>query len=107
MTCAKAHVRAEIITPDGQWASGTNACRNPQDTCPRQGDAYRRNDYTLCQSVCDQPAHAEIAALTALTAAGHSPQGATAYVYHHRVCPACQEALSRAGVAKIVCMPDG
>ena len=97
--CAKLTVTAAIVTDDGGFFWGTNAVRRPQAACPRVGDAYQRNAYELCRLVCDQPGHAE---MIALAKAGELAEGATIYVSHHRICPDCQAALERAGIARII-----
>lgn len=99
MTCAKTHVTARLVATNSREYHGANNCLNPQPTCPRQAAEYARNDYRLCLEVCQQPGHAEV---MALEAAGPAAQGGTMYVNHHRVCPACQAAMDRAGVRKVV-----
>lgn len=88
--CAKTTVKCTIISPSGSW-TGTNACRNPQPTCPRgPGEGYEK-----CKSICDQIGHAEI---VALQAAGESARGGVAWVEYFYVCGSCQKALDEAGV---------
>ena len=101
--CAKARVTATITLPDGRVFRGSNDVRNPQPSCPRIGQAYARDDYRLCQEVCDQPAHAEMVARDAVLAAGATLRGAMVRVSHNRCCWRCQETLERYGVASIQC----
>jgi len=81
-----------LITKDGERFVGTNACRNPQLSCPRaDGEGYEK-----CKSICDQPGHAEE---QALELAGPKAVGAMAYITGHRyACPNCQVELFKAGV---------
>lgn len=103
MTCAKVHVEATLVTVTGERYTGTNAVSNPQTSCPRVGAAYAHEDYRLCQSVCQQPHHAEVAALSAAIKAGARIQGSTMYVNHNRVCSNCARALNEAGVSSVIC----
>ncbi len=95
MTCAKQLVRATIITPDGRRFVGTNACTNPQASCPRAGMPTGVG-YELCQSVCQQQGHAEV---QALRVAGVHACGATLILEGHSyLCDACRAACKAAGV---------
>lgn len=92
--CAKATVECVILTADGRRFLGRNHCARPQPVCPRQpGEGYAK-----CVAICEQPAHAEIAALNRLQAAGADSRGARAFVRHHRVCADCARALAEAGI---------
>jgi pyrimidine deaminase RibD-like protein len=96
--CAKKVVTCTIIAEDGELFFGENSCNNAQSSCPRVGALYSRDDFTLCKVVCDQPGHAEV---MALKSAGEKARGATAFVYHHRVCSDCREKLIAAGIIEI------
>ena len=97
--CAKQIIRATIVSSDGQQFVGTNYCRKPQPTCARAGLPTGQG-YDLCRSVCDQPAHAEI---HALTLAGECAMGATLYIEGHTyACGACLAAAVAAGIVGIV-----
>jgi deoxycytidylate deaminase len=92
MTCAKAQVSCTIISANGVEYTGTNACRNPQEVCPRAPG----EDYAKCSSICDQIGHAEI---VALNLAGHAARGGKAIVRGNTyACRPCQEALYAAGI---------
>jgi len=95
MTCAKKHVRAELYTAQGTFV-GTNDCENPQAICPRS--PAMRNDYALCASLCRQPDHAETAAINAALDAGAVLDGAKMRIFHHRVCPGCEQEMRHHGI---------
>jgi len=99
MTCAKKTVIAVLVSPSGKEYVGTNSVRRPQLSCPRVGDAYAHEDYTLCSTVCDQQSHAEI---EAIEKAGPDARGSTLYVTHHRICTNCQRAIEEAGVLHVI-----
>jgi cytidine deaminase len=91
MSCAKHNVVARLMTKDGKVYVGTNACRAPQEFCPRlPGD-----DYLKCFSICKQPMHAEVDAIWQAQEAGSDPRGGVMHVWHNRICPQCQEILNR------------
>lgn len=98
MTCAKVRVKCTLVLENGQRIVGYNDCLNPQLVCPRSPD----EGYDKCQTICHQPAHAEVAALKI---AGQHAKGATAYVEHKRVCDSCAQALQDAGVKRVVLGP--
>jgi deoxycytidylate deaminase len=100
MTCAKAHVSARLVTPEGRVFLGANDCRRPQYVCPRIEAGHGRDDYRLCREVCQQPGHAEV---MAIRAAGPWAVGATVYVNHWRVCDDCAAFARAAGVVRVVC----
>ena len=97
--CAKKRVFCTLVSKDGEEFFGENSCDNPQESCPRVGSLYARDDFTLCKSVCRQSGHAEV---MALRLAGEKAKGAIAIVEHHRVCDDCERRLKAAGVASIV-----
>lgn len=95
MTCAKLHVECAIYTRQGQMFLGSNACDEPQTSCPRVGD----EGYEKCASICKQKGHAEDMALMAAMDAGANLDGATAVLRGHTYfCRACQEHLFQAGI---------
>lgn len=101
MTCAKKQVRANIMSKLGQCiGTGTNWCGSPQDTCPRKpGD-----DYTLCKTVCRQPAHAEVQAVRDAIRGGYRKQlyGATIHITHTHMCEGCKRALAPYNMAIVL-----
>jgi deoxycytidylate deaminase len=105
MTCAKAHIDARIVLPDGTTYRGANTCNRPQPVCPRIAAGHGRDDYRLCSSECWQWGHAEMAALAAAARARADLTGAWCYVTHWRVCGACRAALNARGIPdeRIVC----
>ncbi len=92
--CAKA--RARCVIRNGYvefW--GENDCANPQPVCPRTPG----EDYTKCQTICQQAGHAEV---EALKKAGIHARGAVAYLFgHYYACEPCARALRDAGVIEI------
>ena len=88
--CAKVVVTATIITKDGKQYTGTNTCNNPQVTCPREkGEGYEK-----CISVCAQPHHAEVAAITAAFIDGADWRKGHIHITGvHHVCDACENAM--------------
>jgi len=93
--CAKARVFCKIIGERGETYVGENACDNPQVVCPRE----EGEDYTKCETICQQQGHAEI---QALKAAGDDAKRGIAILYGHTYfCAHCQHALFDAGVSLI------
>ncbi|MFM2287559.1 MAG: hypothetical protein RL684_702 [Pseudomonadota bacterium] len=93
--CAKVTVTCTLIDYMGRKIVGTNACDNPQEKCPR----LPGEDYTKCETVCQQRGHAEI---QALRVAGDRACGARAHLDGHTYyCRECQEALFAAGVESL------
>ena len=100
MTCAKKHVECYLVTKT-HVIVGTNACNNPQKVCPREfGEGYDK-----CASICDQPYHAEMDALTTAEERGIDVRGAIAIVRHWRCCDSCQRSLRDAGITTTIILP--
>lgn len=98
MACAKRWVGCYILTPDKQLVSGDNHCNKPQKECPREPG----EDYTKCKTICDQPYHAEVAAIENAKKRGIDLTGATATIVGHDwVCKPCARALMAAGIRSI------
>lgn len=77
---------------------------------PRVGCVILRGDTVLGEGFHARfgGPHAEVQALSALSQAGHNPQGATAVVNlepccHHGKTPPCTQALIRAGIGRVIC----
>lgn len=102
MTCAKLEVRCTLVTANGEYVVGTNACANPQPACPREpGEGYEK-----CTTICHQAGHAEEVALARLLKTGATAEGAHAYVEGHtHACRACQEQLYAAGITAVTMGP--
>lgn len=92
MTCAKQSVTATIIGASGRHYTGMNACRSPQQTCPREdGEGYDK-----CKTICRQLGHAED---MALRLAGDDARGGRVVVVGHTAaCAGCRALLAEAGV---------
>jgi deoxycytidylate deaminase len=102
MTCAKLTTTATIIAPNGERFVGTNWVRNPQKVCPR-ADMPTGVGYELCQSVCDQSAHAEV---NACLAAGEKARGGKLYLEgHYYACDNCKRVAVEHGVEIIIASP--
>lgn len=97
--CAKATVRLTLVAADGERIVGSNYCRNPQATCPREpGEGYEK-----CATICDQVGHAEV---VAVALAGDRARGARAYLEGHTyACMTCQHAMFGAGVVSFTVGP--
>lgn len=96
--CAKKVVTCDIITLEGATYKGMNICYNPQETCPIVGN----EGYEKCKSVCLQPYHAEMWALSVALHDGANVKGATAVIRGIGYsCRNCQEELYRAGIKYI------
>jgi deoxycytidylate deaminase len=101
--CAKRTVtcRIENEHPSGEveWVEASNACENPQPTCPREpGEGYEK-----CKTICRQGGHAETEAVALAAKSGIDIRGGTAIVRgHYWICEPCGAALRAAGVARVV-----
>lgn len=95
MTCAKKKVTCTLTLTNGWKVTGTNACDNPQPTCPRLPD----EGYDKCHTICQQQGHAEdIAVRTALHSFPDAIKGAHAVITHNRVCDGCKAILDAHGI---------
>ena len=93
--CAKAVVRCQIVSRDGEIFEGENDCANPQPVCPRKPN----EDYLKCVVTCKQAGHAE---MVALQAGGDKAKDAFVYIEGiDYVCKDCQKRLFAAGVDSI------
>lgn len=99
--CAKQTVVARVQSPNGVEYVGTNGCKNPQPTCPRDERGYKTGEgYELCQEICRQDGHAEY---KALASAGVAARGATLRVEGHTyACSGCTDLARRMGIADLV-----
>lgn len=95
--CAKQVVTATIITSDGERFVGTNHCKTPQKTCPRDELGMVSGEgYHLCKEICNQGAHAEV---NAISNAGNKAAGSVIYLEGHTyLCDNCKEAVESAGI---------
>lgn len=94
MTCAKAVVKARLVTASGQVFEGENAVIKPQAQCPRaEGEGYDK-----CISVCGQLGHAEVMAIVAARDAEVELRGAHMIVGYHHVCEDCQSVMRSFGI---------
>lgn len=90
MTCAKKRVTAVLTISNGSQYHGSNDCLSPQEKCPR----LPSEGYKKCESVCQQPSHAEIDAINQCLADGYFPHNGHMIVNHHRVCDNCQDVMT-------------
>lgn len=98
--CVKQNVYATVVTPNGEHFTGTNLCRNPQKVCPREVQGMKSGEgYELCQSVCQQDAHAEV---NAIALAGKKAKGSILYLSGHLyACVGCQSVIKEANIAEL------
>jgi hypothetical protein len=94
VTCAKTVVKATLTCLSGRAYRGENSCNNPQTSCPRaEGEGYSK-----CLSICKQPMHAEIQAMSAAIDAGDEIRGGHMSVHHDKVCSHCIQAMAAYGI---------
>lgn len=95
MTCAKKKVTCTLTLTNGWTALGTNACDNPQATCPRLPD----EGYDKCHAICQQQGHAEdMAVRLAIRNFPDHIKGAHAVITHWRICDGCRDILTKHGI---------
>lgn len=80
--CVKQTTAAVILTKEGLLFTGYNSCKEPQNTCPREG-LPSGEGYELCKNICKQTGHAEV---NACNLAGNYCAGATLYLFGHTYC---------------------
>ena len=102
MSCAKQTVIAIIRKGDKFWV-GSNACRNPQDKCPREGIASG-SGYELCEEVCKQICHAEV---DACIRAGKEAEGGDLYLIGHTyACDGCMHVMREHRIRNLYVVSD-
>lgn len=108
--CLDKTVRAVIVDVEtGLRFTGTNAILHQPKECPRKSLRINQG-YHLCQTVCGQPAHAEVIAwrkwYDALIAGRFNipPRKAICYLYGaKRCCADCQRLLDRWSIEVRIC----
>jgi deoxycytidylate deaminase len=104
--CAKQVVTATLVTITGARFVGRNDCLAPQEDCPRVVLGYARGEgYHLCQEICEQPWHAETAAIAAAEAAGGAGAARGGMMWlegHVAPCMGCAEAMAALDIACVV-----
>jgi deoxycytidylate deaminase len=102
--CAKQVVVAVVITRDNKAYVGRNDVNNAQQVCPRVTAGMKTGEgYELCKTVCQQPDHAEVAAIKAAVAAGSLVSGSTMFIYGHTyACEPCLSWCREYGVERVV-----
>jgi len=92
--CAKQTVVA-VIVKGSKLYWGFNACKYPQEKCPREG-MKSGEGYELCKSICGQSCHAEVAACHS---ADIDAKGGMLYLFGHTYCcPDCIEIMNVYGI---------
>lgn len=100
--CAKQRVKATLVAASGERFVGYNDVENPQEVCPR-GGMPTGEGYELCQTVCQQQSHAEVAAVKA---AGGAALGGVLYLEgHYYACKPCETFAFKNGVTQIIMGP--
>lgn len=90
--CAKAHVVAKLVTPDGSEYESSNFCLTPQTECPRELQGYKAGEgYHLCKTVCNQIAHAEENVIYFARKKGANVRNSTIYVDYSWICDNCKK----------------
>ena len=95
MTCAKVRVFAIILTSDGKMYTGSNDCLDRQLVCPREPGS----DYSLCVSVCRQPGHAEVMAITKARNNGSPIRHGKLFVFGNTPCVGCMELMTQNAIS--------
>ena len=98
MTCAKRQVTCTITDVNVNSVIGRNDCDNPQPVCPREpGEGYEK-----CQTICQQPGHAEVMAVRKAEELGMNLKGAKAVLSGIQwICNHCRQVTEHAGIVRI------
>ena len=91
MTCAKVRVFAILLTTDGKTYTGSNDVLDRQLVCPREPG----EDYAKCLSICRQPGHAEMVAITQAINRGSPIRHGKIFVFGNTPCTGCMEAMTK------------
>lgn len=106
--CYDKTIVAVLHTPHGIIV-GTNGIKKqpPQHMCPRKGQSINQG-YDKCVEQCQQPSHAELAALMKYKARVHEPDFENSWmeVYGAKeVCYHCKTTLDLVGIQRITLKP--
>lgn len=106
--CYDKTIVAVLHTPHGIFV-GTNGIKKqpPQHMCPRKGQSINQG-YDKCVKQCQQPAHAELAALQKYKALVAEPdfENSQMVVYGAKeVCYHCKTTLELVGIQRIILKP--
>lgn len=106
--CYDKTIVAVLHTPHGIFV-GTNGIKKqpPQHMCPRKGQSINQG-YDKCVEQCQQPSHAELAALMKYKARVYEPDFENSWmeVYGAKeVCYHCKTTLELVGIQRIILKP--
>lgn len=106
--CYDKTIIAALHTPHGVFL-GTNGIKKQpaQHICPRKGQSINQG-YDKCVEQCQQPSHAELAALRKYKARVHEPDFENSWmeVYGAKeVCYHCKTTLELVGIQRIILKP--
>ncbi|HCI46156.1 MAG TPA: hypothetical protein DFI00_02565 [Rhodospirillaceae bacterium] len=100
--CLKQHVKATVVSANGDHYIAYNAIRHVPRECPRK-DMKTGEGYHLCRQVCRQYGHAEA---NACVFAGRAAAGGILYLEgHDYACESCIKICDAHGIQAIVIGP--
>jgi deoxycytidylate deaminase len=109
--CIKQSVYAMLVTASGREFFGSNwmSTTSGATVCPRVTEGCPSGQgYELCQTVCNQEFHAEVAALRACVEAGETTEGAVIYLTGHTYCcDNCIVEMTKAGIYQCIVLDSG
>lgn len=109
--CIKQSVYAMLVTANGKEFFGSNwvSTTSGATVCPRVTlNCASGTGYELCQTVCNQEFHAEVASLHACADADESAEGAVIYLTGHTYCcDNCIASMKQAGVYQCIVLDSG
>lgn len=106
--CYDKTIIAALHTPDGVFL-GTNGIKKQpsQHICPRKGQSINQG-YGKCVEKCQQPSHAELAALLKYKATVSEPDFENSYMVVYgakEVCYHCKKTLELVGIQSVTIKP--